>query len=288
MSDDYLPLSEREKPEADRVGLADGVPPWLRSSIAAWVDVPLEAAYKRSSQHLGDLVREIERNARVSPGLNFSGSFPEYGARTDLRNRILNGTEETTLNVVDYLVRVIYPNARNKMEAILQEGGSAWGVGIRGDGKYGLVKRVPAALQDLANQATGGAQQHHKYLRKAWGEAYGREPSPDTAYKDAVRAVEAVSIPIVTPSQSRATLGSVIAELRDNGEDYATRLSPSAEPDSVTVVREMLQLLWKSQWDRHGVEDDIPLTVSQKEAEDALSLAVTLVRWFDTGAIYRK
>ena len=101
---------------------------------------------------------------------------------------------------------------------------------------------------------------------------------------------EAVSIPIVTPSQARATLGSVIAELREHPEKFATRLTPSGdEPDGVTVVREMMQLLWKSQWDRHGVDDtSVPLTVSQEEAEDALSLAVTLVRWFDTGAIYRK
>ena len=79
----------------------------------------------------------------------------------------------------------------------------------------------------------------------------------------------------------------MIAEIRDCPDQFTTRLNPSSPLGSMDVVRQMLSLLWKSQWDRHGVDDDAPLTVSQQEAEDALALAVTLVRWFDTGAVYR-
>ena len=137
-----------------------------------------------------------------------------------------------------------------------------------------------------------GDGQHHRYLRKARGAAYGRNPQPGTAYRDAVRAVEAAGIPVICPSQS-LTLGQMIARLKDQSEHFATRLSPEPPPpakplDSVAVVRQMMELLWKSQWDRHGVDDDVPLTVSQAEAEDALALAVALVRWFDTGAVYRR
>ena len=133
-----------------------------------------------------------------------------------------------------------------------------------------------------------GDAQHHRYLRKAWGAAYGRNPQPDTAYRDAVRAVEAAAIPVVRPSRSPPTLGLVIAEIRDHPKHFATRLNPSPPLEPIEAVRQMLSLLWKSQWDRHGVDDDVPLTVSQQEAEDALALAVTLVRWFDTGAVYQR
>ena len=85
----------------------------------------------------------------------------------------------------------------------------------------------------------------------------------------------------------------MISRLRDQSGQFATRLNPKPPPpakslDSVAVVCQMMELLWKSEWDRHGVDDDIPLSVSQQEAEDALALAVTLVRWFDTGAVYRR
>jgi hypothetical protein len=48
----------------------------------------------------------------------------------------------------------------------------------------------------------------------------------------------------------------------------------------------MLDLLWKSQLDRHGTPDEtVPLSVSLEEAEATLHLALTLVHWFRTGAI---
>ena len=287
---DYQPLSEREKPESDRAGLAEGVPPWLRSSLAAWIMHPLEEADKRNTSGVGGVLQEIERNARIQPALNFSGSFPDIYAKTDLENRVKSGDEDMTLNVLDYIVGESPSSMAEQLANILHQGGSVWTIGSTPSGCLGLIRRVDATMQQAADQAMSGGQQHHKYLRKAWGEAYGRNPSPDSAYTDAVKAVEAVSIPVVRPLKKPETLGLVIVELRDHPEKFATRLVPSSSPpDSVTVVREMLQLLWKSQWDRHGVDDtSVPLTVTQEEAEDALSLAVTLVRWFGTGAIHRK
>ena len=48
----------------------------------------------------------------------------------------------------------------------------------------------------------------------------------------------------------------------------------------------MMQLLWKSQLDRHGTDDDqVPITVSQEESEAALHLAANLVHIFTSGTI---
>ena len=191
------------------------------------------------------------------------------------------------LNLIDYLLGKAAEENHNEMDTILKDGNSAWKVGYTSNELVGLVRRVDAFSQAAADQAMAGDAQRHRYLREAWGAAYGRNPHPGTAYRDAVRAVEAAAIPVVRPSQSPPTLGLVIAKLRDHPQEFATRLNPSPPLEPMDVVRQMLSLLWKSQWDRHGVDDDAPLTVSQQEAEAALALAVTLVRWFDTGAVYR-
>lgn len=190
------------------------------------------------------------------------------------------------LNLIDYLLRQSSEEHRNEMDAILKDGESAWRIGPI-NGVVGLVPRVEPSFRTAADQAMTGDAQHHRYLRRAWGAAYKRNPQPDTAYRDAVRAVEAAAIPVVRPSRSPPTLGLVIAEFRDHPKQFATRLNPSPPSEPIETVRQMLSLLWKSQRDRHGVDDDVPLTISQQEAEDALALAVTLVRWFDTGAVYR-
>ena len=299
--DDYLPLSEREKPESERRGPSRGAPSWIRSSVALWVraqfpyeNLPTivswanEGQYKRDVQYINQKLREIERVVRLQPGFNFSNGI--HSGMADLDQRIEHGEDEVVLDIVDFLVSDGDGETLRELDEILQQGGTVWRTGRILADRYGLTRRVSAATQLAADEAMTGGQQHHKYLSKAWGEAYGRNPSPDSAYRDSVKAVEAASIPVVQPPQKPETLGLVIVELREHPEKFATRLTPSSSPpDSVTVVREMLQLLWKSQWDRHGVDDiSVPLTVTQEEAEDALNLSVALVRWFDTGAIYRK
>lgn len=63
---DYIRLSARGRPEAERAGPFEGVPEWLRSSIAAWVKKQLCT----SSGWSDSLVLEVERNVRMSPPLN--------------------------------------------------------------------------------------------------------------------------------------------------------------------------------------------------------------------------
>jgi hypothetical protein len=54
----------------------------------------------------------------------------------------------------------------------------------------------------------------------------------------------------------------------------------------VDVVTDMMGQLWTAQLDRHGTNDETaPLAVSQAQAEAAVHLAVTLVHWFQSGAV---
>ena len=61
-------------------------------------------------------------------------------------------------------------------------------------------------------------------------------------------------------------------------------LSPLNEP-GVEAAINMMEALWKGN-KRHGVPER-PVIVSQEEAETAVQLAVTLVRWFTSGGIVR-
>ena len=59
--------------------------------------------------------------------------------------------------------------------------------------------------------------------------------------------------------------------------------------DAVDGLLMMTRLLWKTQHDRHGSDDEeTPLHVAQGKAEAAVHLAITLVQWFRSGAVARK
>ncbi|EON33475.1 hypothetical protein GTC6_06664 [Gordonia terrae C-6] len=123
-------------------------------------------------------------------------------------------------------------------------------------------------------------------LRSAWEKAFGLEPEPDVAYSRAVKAVEDAVIPVVSPQNKAATLGTVIAQIRDGGKFSLPMLREHKNASSHEVLLGMLQLLWTGQHDRHGGNpQSSATTVTQDEAEAAVLLAVALVGWFQTGKV---
>ena len=87
-----------------------------------------------------------------------------------------------------------------------------WAVGVNAEGRCELQRRVGPAVGQLACQ--DGRAAPLKHLAPAWREVHGRNPSPSEAYREAVRAVESVAIPVVSPNNQRATLGTVIADVK--------------------------------------------------------------------------
>jgi hypothetical protein len=61
-------------------------------------------------------------------------------------------------------------------------------------------------------------------LAVAWTKAYGRDPDLSDAWDHAIKAVEAVLIPIVVPTQAGAHIGHVIGQLDRQGEQWNTLL----------------------------------------------------------------
>jgi hypothetical protein len=204
---------------------------------------------------------------------------------------LLDRDPEKFLDVVDLLVHraETYGQAAaalQKIETILKQGGSLWRVAVRDDGPR-LERRVEESVSTVVDAAISGGGRAGQYLALAWADLYGRIPNPSGAFRESVKAVEAAAQPVLLPKNERATLGQMIAAVQDAPSKWTVNLRPSSG-DPVGDLLGMLQLLWRSEYDRHGTNvDEVPLRVGAEEAEAAVHLAATLVHWFSAGAVTR-
>lgn len=280
MTERYVPLSKRASAEAERAHLdeaLEGVPGHLRESLWAW----MRARCLTSSGYLDrDKIRELERV--LGKDLKWVA-----GTITDGENKLrtaLYSEQEFFLDAVDYTVTHWTRGAASSVSALnqlLTESGSVWRA-RQGDG---LLRRTSLNTTAAASAAFEHERSGH-LLNIAWAAAFGRSPNPSEAYRSAVRAVEAAAQDVVLPSNNRATLGTIIAALRDGAKNFSVTLDSSTSVDGVHVVMAMLQLLWTNQYDRH-VSQGSGLHVTQQEAEAAVLLALSVVEWFENGHVQR-
>lgn len=188
-----------------------------------------------------------------------------------------NELTETAHSYVDHVVRLDYA---------LADSGSAFTVDS--DSVRQLVERVDPTVDALLLDTIAGAPAAAGgFLRDARQHIYGLHPDPTTAYRDAVRAVEEVACPLVLPTDGAATLGKVIAHLRQGGHKWAFALVDRDGADTVDPLVAMLDRLWTGQVSRHGggqtSRDQTPA-----EAQAAVHLAATLVQLLGAGALTRR
>jgi hypothetical protein len=150
-------------------------------------------------------------------------------------------------------------------------------------GRNAAWRRVDTGTTAALGAAASVPDDDGVHLSRVWERAYGRDPDPGSAYDEALKAVEAAARTVVTPSDSTATLGKIIGEMRSDPTRWScTFTEPTKEGQSpVEVVIAMLDVLMKNHTDRHP-----PIVaVTQKRAESAVHLALTLVQLFRSGAI---
>src|SRR5438067_1431470 len=87
----------------------------------------------------------------------------------------------------------------------------------------GSPSSVIALARDLAKR---DSPTH--LLHEAWSDVFGSNLRPSNGYRAAVGAVEAVAIMTVQPDRPKATLGTVIAELKDDLRNARTGRPPRA------------------------------------------------------------
>jgi len=274
-------MAQWTPPGADPVehaALVPGIPAWSAKGIEQWTMRFLAVSGSFLNEKLvsdWDVAMRNDPPHRTDWGRGDGAK--QYWAWLD---------EEEQIAFLDWLVYELSGaeggwKALHELEAILHAGGSEWKVGNRG-GNSGLEKRVPQGVADavdaiIATSSTAGA-----LLSEAWRAAFGRNPDPEEAYEKAIKAVEEAGAEVVLPNNPRATLGTMIATVRDQGEWLLPLESPSAR----SAPLEMMRALWEGQESRHGGNGYRKPTPA--EAEAAVLLAVPLVQFFTARLLARQ
>jgi hypothetical protein len=292
-----------ENPAPPAPALVDTTfPQWALSSIFDWLrpflheGTPLDSGFGLQSDHDRDFLREVERNLRLS----FNWQHGHQSAFDSLAAEIQRDPA-VLVKVVDFALRNIligytfqdYDRAAGELDRILREAGSVWCVReTPGRVECFLERRADPAAGEAIRVIANEAGRDNEHLSRAWQLAYGQSPNPGEAYREAVKAVEVVAIPVVLPNDPAATLGKVIASMRQSPTKWKSVFGRSVTPATgarqtpVEVAIQMLDLLWKNQTDRHGIAPDQPAApISQEQAELAVNLALTLVQLFRAGGV---
>ncbi|MGW0665151.1 hypothetical protein [Streptodolium elevatio] len=172
---------------------------------------------------------------------------------------------------------------------LLDDAGSAYRV--REDGR-GLEFRVDPTVIEAAATArataeadadTGSAAEH---LAAAWSAAYGLRPDPTRAYSETIKAVEAAAHAVIQPNHAKATLGTMLGELKANKAKFAGAIPDGSNAATVDTAEAMMRTLWEGQTSRHG-NRAVTTPETLEAARAGVHLAVALVQWFASQAIVR-
>lgn len=275
---EFVPLSARSNPAkaAEFAALHDGVPVWMHESLIGWLEMQVPTGALGLAY-----IRKIERSLHyVFDVANLTWSM---GPAADLRAALLQTVRQEPVLLLDVinwaLTEIVSLAAEESLEAILSESGSLWRVG-----EDRLERRVSEETTAMANAVISRNQRASEHIAEAWKDAFGRNPDPTGAYDEAIKGVEAALVPIVSPKNQKATLGTIINDIESAPQKFVVRLGPP-EMDGVSAFIQQLKLLWKGHGARHGTPDEsIPQDVPPEKAPDAVVLATMIVHWAQSGA----
>jgi hypothetical protein len=279
--DDWQPFGlSAEEREAYEV-LVPGVPDWMLEPVVRWAYLLLAANSTWANPEKCLMCTNV---TRVPLGATAEAQLPG----SQLRHTLKTLPDSELLRVIDYLLAVNYytlgsPNAA-ALERVLKEARSKWRVGMRQQ-KVGLVERVPEGVRIAVEHVADATGTAGDVLARAWGSVHQLEPNDSAAYADAVKAVEIVATSVVQPSHSGATLGSVLGQMKADG-DWRLPLREHTDAPGPEVVLANIRTLWFGHRDRHGNVNYSDVT--HDEARAAVVLAACLVDWFASGALARR
>ncbi|MFI1285177.1 hypothetical protein ACH4U5_31215 [Streptomyces sp. NPDC020858] len=281
-----------------RVGLAaapehDGpfedVPGHLRLPLQEWQTYALDSEGLANYSDEEAAERTICLRLRISP-------IPDPRRRDAMyRTALTTTTGSQLLDVVDAVLaykaeRHVDDQAAIRMlTGILDAAGSAYRIAESSDG---LEERVTPAVRDAVRQAiadaatspsAGSAADH---LATAWQSVYGRSPDPVRAYSEAIKAAEAAAHAVIQPNNAKATLGTMLGEIKNARHKFSTALSTPAGGDPIAPAETMMRALWEGQTSRHGGQSPTA-PESLEAARAAVHLAAAIVQWFVSGAVIR-
>lgn len=287
----WVPFGMDDDEVEVHTALRADIPDWLETSLWNWIRREFTSTTRHrsggsSTTFKTEFLRKCERVLRISVSWNGSSGYDIAAPFGALKSAYSGKDDIEVWRLVDFCLAENYNPGKDSLRSILIDAGSAWTVGER-FGKLGLVRRMPDGVVDAAHTAFSYGSAG-KRLALAWESAFGVNPDPEAAYSRAVKAVEDAAIPVVSPKNSSATLGTVIGDIRNGGGFSLPHLREHKDAKTHEVLLSMLQMLWTGQHDRHGGPSTVAVpNVTQEEAESAVLLAVTLVGWFETGKVQK-
>jgi hypothetical protein len=290
----FQKLSDRERGELVNQVLHEGVPSHLDQPIRAWIYRALQGGGHDLIAITLEMTIDYQRAEAQGSGARFLALCSQSDDLLDIVDAILAQSgpwpSPDTLDYTGEKYRRDRVILLKDLELMLHTGSSAYRVA---DDQRGLMRRVDVTTTNAFESATSAAASQPNagsatdQIREAWSELYGVTPDPTAAFSLAIKAVESAAHAAVEPKNTRATLGTMIRQLRDNPDRYQIVLPGPGGHRDIGVVRDMMNLLWTSQTSRHGAQT-VRRQETQEEAEMAVHLAVLLVHWFTTGAVTRK
>lgn len=265
--------------------LYEGVPIWMMNALWAWLAGLLSPTDPGAQRRL-ELVDDFEQRRRSKKPA--TPAFAQRGVGG--LQAVWNGQDDV-IPFLDYLLANLnsweLKRRTGTLAELLERNGSAWKIGTR-EGFPGLERRVPLGVQEAAEHTMTTAGDAGERLSGAWHMAFGVNPDPSRAYGLAIKAVEDAAVPVVSPTNRKATLGTVIGVLRTQGDWTLPFAREDEHVPNKDVLIGMLKSLWAGQVDRHGGSDEPEhREVTQNAAESAVMLAVPLVQWFSSGAAHQ-
>ena len=275
-NDNWEPLSVRRN-QRQPFAPVDGVPDFLWQYAVRWI----ENAVDDDASIVCGLSIEL-RLERAGSYLDYQGA--KYAIRACLEE---TGHDQiAALDIIDWLLGHGCGQA-DALEYILKSAGHVLRVSPDGDR---LVERIDPALWDEYEQVTQPDDQASQYMQEAWALAFGREPNLSDAWGRAIKAIETLLKPIVSPKNDKATIGSMVSALRQSPDKWKCKL-PDREYKSngETNVKPGIEVFIDTlatigyQHDRHG--SDQPQDVDEATARSVLFLATTVVGWLRDGTL---
>lgn len=295
-------LSNRSTEIDKRDTLHDNIPKWMENSIWNWLSGVF--TYKTSAgytRYMNSTIRNVELHIRQSFGTNsedrvlFVGLYNTFTSSPVIALDILQATvelayiqqpgEHTSVTSLSK-IHVIHYSSIEGLNTIIQNGGSKWRIVVSGN-QARMESRVDAAMHSAYDKLSMSKEDYAKHLKEAWLSCFGRDPNPSAVYTSAIKAVEAAAWPVISPKDSKATLGTILGAFDSliKARKLKSGFHDNEEAQTLTMAHSVMSRLWKSQTDRHATGNY--KQPSQAEAESAVHLAILVCQLFSSGMIAR-